>query len=335
MTAAERIETRPEPEQPASGPKVAKGSGELGAPAGEPGPKRGMTPREWVNQRNGLLFCLPWLIGMSVFLIYPLLSALYYSLCDYSVLLPPVFIGLDNYVELFRDALFWKSLWNTTYYAIGAVSLGVITSLTLAILLNSKVKGLALYRTIFFLPSLMPVVAGSILWMWMYNGESGIINTALGAIGIKGPSWLADPAWSKIAIIIMAVWGAGNSMVIFLAGLQDVPTSIYEAAIIDGANWWQRLFNVTIPMISPVIYFNVIMGIIGGFQVFAQALIMTDSTGAPERSTLFYVLQLYNVGFQDLRMGYASAMAWVLFAVILALTFVATKASKRWVTYDR
>ncbi len=294
-----------------------------------------MTLSERTNLRNGLLFCLPWLIGVSLFLFYPLMSALYYSMCDYSVLLPPVFIGLGNYIDLVQDALFWKGLWNTAYYAVGAVSLGVVMSLTLALLLNTKVKGLAVYRTIFFLPSLMPVVAGAILWAWMYNGESGIINTALRTIGITGPSWLADPTWSKPAIILMAVWGAGHSMVIFLAGLQDVPHTTYEAAIIDGANWWQRLINVTIPMISPVIYFNLIMGIIGGFQVFTQALIMTDATGAPERSTLFYVLQLYNVGFQDLRMGYACAMAWVLFALILALTYAATSLSKRWVTYDR
>jgi multiple sugar transport system permease protein len=146
---------------------------------------------------------------------------------------------------------------------------------------------------------------------------------------------LSDPAWAKVAFVFMAVWGAGNSMVIFLAGLQDVPTSLYEASIIDGANWLQRLFNVTLPMLSPVIYFNVVMGIIGAFQAFAQAMIMTSSSGAPEQSTLFYVLQLYNVGFMDLRMGYASAMAWVLFVIILALTFMATQLSKRWVTYDR
>jgi len=197
------------------------------------------------------------------------------------------------------------------------------------------VKGLTFYRTVFFLPSLMPMVAGSILWMFMYKGEGGIINTMLEYIGINGPAWLADPSWSKPAIILMATWGAGNAMVIFLAGLQDVPTSLYEASIIDGASWLQRLTHVTIPMISPVIYFNVVMGVISGFQAFAQALIMTDSTGAPEQSTLFYVLQLYNVGFQDLRMGYASAMAWVLFIIILALTFAATQLSKRWVTYDR
>jgi multiple sugar transport system permease protein len=294
-----------------------------------------MSPLERRKLLTGLMFSSPWMVGLSVFLIYPLLAALYYSLCDYSVLLPPVFVGFDNYIELFQDKLFWKSLWNTTFFAVGSVALGVVVALTLAILLNSKVKGLAFYRTVFFLPSLMPLVAGSILWFCMYAGQGGIINTLLAKIGVTGPAWLSDPAWAKVAIVFMAVWGAGNSMVIFLAGLQDVPMSLYEASIIDGANWLQRLLNVTIPMISPVIYFNVVMGIIGGFQAFAQAMIMTSSTGAPEQSTLFYVLQLYNVGFMDLRMGYASAMAWVLFIIILGLTFTATQLSKRWVTYDR
>jgi multiple sugar transport system permease protein len=294
-----------------------------------------MASLDRVNRRNGLLFCAPWLIGLTVFLIYPLCAAFYYSLCDYSVLLPPVFIGFDNYVDLLKDPLFWKSLYNTAYFALGSVVLGLFVSLSLALLLNSKVKGLGVYRTIFFLPSLMPVVAGSILWLWMYNGQSGIINTGLRAIGISGPAWLGDPAWAKPAIVIMAVWGAGHAMVVYLAGLQDVPTSLYEAAIIDGAGFFQRLFHVTIPLMSPVIYFNVVLSIISGFQAFTQAFIMTGSTGAPERATLFYVLNLYNVGFQDLRMGYASAMAWVLFIVILVLTFGATQLSKRWVTYDR
>jgi multiple sugar transport system permease protein len=294
-----------------------------------------VSPLERRKLGVGLLFSSPWLIGLSVFLLFPLISALYYSLCDYSVLLPPVFVGFDNYVELFRDRLFWKSLWNTTFYALGSVTLSVVVALTLAILLNSKVKGLSFYRTVFFLPSLMPLVATCMLWSFMYQGEGGLINSLLEQIGVKGPAWLADPQWSKAAIVLMAVWGAGNAMVIFLAGLQDVPTSLYEASIIEGANWLQRLLHVTLPMISPVIYFNVVMGLIGGFQAFAQALIMTDATGAPEQSTLFYVLQLYNVGFQDLRMGYASAMAWVLFLIILALTYLATQLSKRWVTYDR
>jgi multiple sugar transport system permease protein len=288
-----------------------------------------------VNRRNGLLFCAPWLIGLSVFLIYPLGAAFYYSLCDYSVLLPPVFIGLDNYTDLANDPLFWKSLGNTAYYAAGSVLLGFFVSLSLALLLNSKVKGLGVYRTLFFLPSLMPVVASSLLWVWMYHGESGIINTALHAVGIQGPAWLADPEWAKPAIVIMAAWGTGNAMVVYLAGLQDVPSSLYEAALIDGAGFFQRLFHVTLPMISPVIYFNVVLSLIAGFQAFTQAFIMTGSTGAPERATLFYVLNLYNVAFQDLRMGYASAMAWVLFLIILLLTFVATRVSKRWVTYDR
>jgi multiple sugar transport system permease protein len=274
-------------------------------------------------------------VGLSAFLLYPLAAAFYYSLCDYSVLLPPVFVGFDNYVELFHDKLFWKSLYNTSFFAFGAVGLSIVTALTLALLLNSKVKGVAAYRTAFFLPSLMPLVAGSMLWQTMYSGQGGIINTVLAKVGVTGPAWLADPAWAKIAIIFMAVWGAGNSMVIFLAGLQDVPTALYEASIIDGAGFWQRLLHVTLPMISPVIYFNLVMGVIAGFQAFAQALIMTSATGAPEQSTLFYVLQLYNVGFMDLRMGYASAMAWVLFLIILALTFTATRLSKRWVHYDR
>jgi multiple sugar transport system permease protein len=297
-----------------------------------------VSPLERRRLRVGLLFSSPWLVGLSVFLIYPLLAALYYSFCDYSVLLPPVFVGFDNYVDLFSDRLFWKSLWNTTFFAIGSVTLSVVVALTLAILLNSKVKGLAFYRTVFFLPSLMPLVATCMLWSFMYKGEGGLINTLLKQIGVTGPAWFADPNWSKPALVFMAAWGAGNAMVIFLAGLQDVPTSLYEASIIDGANWLQRLIHVTIPMISPVIYFNVVMGIIGAFQAFAQALIMTDSTavpGSPEQSTLFYVLQLYNVGFQDMRMGYASAMAWVLFLIILGLTYLATQLSKRWVTYDR
>jgi multiple sugar transport system permease protein len=297
-----------------------------------------LSPLERRKLTVGLLFSSPWLIGLSVFLVYPLLAALYYSLCDYSVLLPPVFVGLDNYIELFGDRLFWKSLWNTTFYALGSVTLSVVVALTLAILLNSKVKGLAFYRTVFFLPSLMPLVATCMLWSFMYKADGGLINTLLEQIGVTGPAWFGDPKWSKPALVFMAAWGAGNAMVVFLAGLQDVPTSLYEASIIDGAGWLQRLIHVTLPMISPVIYFNLVMGIIGAFQAFAQALIMTDSTsvpGSPEQSTLFYVLQLYNVGFQDLRMGYASAMAWVLFAIILALTYLATQLSKRWVTYDR
>lgn len=287
------------------------------------------------RQVTGLLFCLPWLVGLSVFMVYPMGSALYYSFCDYSVLLPPVGVGLENYAELLADNLFWKSLGNTLYYAAGAVGLGLLTSLTLALLLNCRVKGQAFYRTIFFLPSLMPVVAASLLWLWMYKGDGGIINTMLDSLGIEGPAWLANPAFAKPALILMAAWGAGHAMVIFLAGLQDIPAQLHEAAYVDGATWWDRLIHITLPMITPVIYFNLIMGIIGSLQVFTQAFIMTDASGAPERSLLFYVLRLHNLAFEDLRMGYACAMAWILFVIILALTLLMHRLSKAWVTYER
>ena len=287
------------------------------------------------RQVTGLLFCLPWLVGLSVFMVYPMGSALYYSFCDYNVLLPAVGVGLENYAELLADALFWKSLGNTLYYAAGAVGLGLFTSLTLALLLNCRVKGQAFYRTIFFLPSLIPVVAASLLWLWMYKGDGGIINTMLESLGIEGPAWLANPAYAKPALILMAAWGAGHAMVIFLAGLQDIPAQLHEAAYVDGATWWDRLIHITLPMITPVIYFNLIMGIIGSLQVFTQAFIMTDASGAPERSLLFYVLRLHNVAFEDLRMGYACAMAWILFVIILALTLLMHRLSKAWVTYER
>jgi multiple sugar transport system permease protein len=294
-----------------------------------------MTRSEKRDFRNGLLFCGPWIIGLTVFMLYPLAASVYYSLCDYSVLLPPVFVGASNYIDLVQDPLFWQSLWNTIFFAVGSVVLGLGAALVLALLLNCRVRGMAFYRTIFFMPTLVPVVAGSILWMWMYNGDNGIINTLLSYIGIQGPAWLGDPRFAKIAIVIMSVWAVGHAMIIMLAGLQDVPVALQEAAIIDGANFWQRLIHVTLPMITPVIFFNLIMGIIGGLQVFTQAFIMTGSTGAPERSTLFYVLQLYNVGFEDLRMGYACAMAWILFLLILGLTLIVIRGSKRWVTYER
>lgn len=283
----------------------------------------------------GLLFCAPWLLGFLAFMLLPMGAALYYSFCDYSIVQPPTFIGLANYRELLADALFWRSLYNTLFFAAGAVLLGLLTSLVLALLLNCRVRGLAFYRTLFFLPSLMPVVAGSILWMWMYAGDGGIINTALKAVGLPGPAWLTDPHFAKPALILMSMWGAGHAMVILLAGLQDIPTALYEAAVIDGAGWWQRLRHVTVPLITPVILFNLVMGLIVSLQVFTQAFIMTGASGAPERSTLFYVLRLYQVAFRDLRMGYGCAMAWILFLVILGLTALLIRFSGKWVQYER
>jgi len=285
------------------------------------------------ESRAGLLFASPWFIGFGVFLAGPLLSALYFSFCEYSVLKAPVWIGLTNYQNLVQDELFWKSLTNTLLYALFAIPLGTFTALGLAILLNAKVRGQAWYRTFFFLPSLVPAVPLSVLWLWMFNGDYGLINTFLGYLGVKGPAWLSDPTWSKPALVMMSLWGVGNAMVIYLAGLQEVPKQLYEAADLDGATPWQRTKNVTLPMLSPVILFNVVMAMIGSLQVFTQPYIMFPG-GRPDRSTYFYSMYLYDNAFQYLKMGYASAMGWVMFLIILVLTMTALRVSERRVHYE-
>ncbi len=291
-----------------------------------------MTKEEKKNLVKGLLFASPWLIGFSAFVLYPFLASIYYSFCYYNILEPPKFFGLLNYKDLIKDPIFWKSLWNTFYYVIFAIPLGFLVSISLALLLNTKVRGLAFYRMIFFIPSLVPMVAGAILWMWIFNGKFGLLNNFLIGLGIQNPpNWLMDARYAKGAIVFMSLWGIGNAVVIYLAGLQDVPISLIEAAEIDGANWYQRVIYVVLPMLSPVIFFNVIMGIIFAFQIFAQPYIMTG--GGPERSTTFYLLYLYQVAFEDFRMGYASAMAWILFVIILGLTILVTRVSRSRVYY--
>lgn len=283
--------------------------------------------------RAGWLFVSPWLVGFTIFLAGPLATALYLSFCEYSVLKAPVWIGTTNYQALVQDEVFWKSLSNTLLYALFAIPLGTITALSLAMLLNARIRGQAIYRTIFFLPSLVPAVPLSVLWLWMFNGQHGIINTALGWIGIEGPKWLTDPVWSKPALVMMSIWGVGNAMVIYLAGLQEVPQQLYEAADLDGASAWQRTKNVTLPLISPVIVFNVIMAIIGSLQVFTQPYIMFPG-GRPDRSTYFYSMYLYDNAFVYLKMGYASAMGWVMFLIILLLTRLALSYADRRVHYE-
>jgi len=270
--------------------------------------------------------------------LYPVGASLFYSFCDYSVLQSPIWTGTENYQRMLRDVMFWKSLWNTGFYAALALPLGMLTSLALALLLNTGVRGMAAFRTIFYLPSIVPVVAGSMLWLWIFNGQYGLLNWALGPVcrlvGVAPPAWLADPHWAKPALVLMSLWGAGNSMIIYLAGLQDVPAELYESAELDGAGWWRRLWHITLPVISPVIYFNMVMGIIGALQTFTTVFIMTGGAdGSPARSTLFYALYLFSTAFYDLRMGYASAMAWVLFLLIVTLTVLATKLSKKRVHY--
>ncbi|HSV74155.1 MAG TPA: sugar ABC transporter permease [Chthonomonadales bacterium] len=282
--------------------------------------------------RTALLFASPWFIGFGVFLLYPLCASLYYSFCDYSVLRPPVWIGTANYAGLARDEVFWISLSNTVVYAAMALPFGMLVAITLAIMLNARVRGMAIYRTIFFLPSLVPTIPLAVLWLWVFNGEHGILNVALGWVGVKGPNWLGDPNWSKPALALLAVWGVGNAIVIYLAGLQDVPTEMYEAADLDGASWWAKVRHVTLPMLSPVILFNGIMGIIGTLQVFAEPYVMFPG-GSPARSTYFYTMYLFDNAFRFHKMGYAAAMGWIMFLLILGLTMAALRLSERHVHY--
>jgi multiple sugar transport system permease protein len=281
----------------------------------------------------GIAFTLPWIIGLCTFTLYPVIASLYYSFCDYSVLESPVWIGGDNYARMVHDGAFWISLKNTLIYSCCSIPLGMVVALSLALLLNSRVRGTAIFRTIFYLPSIVPVIASSMLWLWILNPSFGLINQALAPFchlfGGKPPGWLTDPAWAKPALILMSAWGVGNSMIIYLAGLQDVPEALYEAAEIDGASKWQQFCHVTLPMLMPVVYFNLVMGIIGALQTFTQVFIMTDGTnGSPAQSTLMYAPYLFATAFFDLRMGYASALAWVLFCIIALLTLLATKAMK-------
>ena len=289
---------------------------------------------------TGMAFTSLWIIGLSVFTVYPVAASLFYSFCDYSILKSPVWIGGENYAQLWADDVFWRSLRNTLFYAGLSVPLGTGVALGLALLLNNQVRGLTFFRVCFYLPSIVPIVASAMLWTWILNGQFGLLNAVLGPVlgvfGVEPPLWLSDPAWAKPALILMSLWGVGNAMVIYLAGLQGVPVHLYEAAAIDGAGAWQRFRHVTVPMLAGVIYFNVIMAIIGSLQVFTQPFIIAALSGggdgtswSPARSTLFYSIYLFSTAFYDLRMGYASAMAYVLFVLIGGLTWVATRLTRR------
>ena len=281
---------------------------------------------------KGLAFTSPFTLGFLAFTLYPLMASLYYSFTTYAILTPPKWIGLTNYTTLFaRDDLFWTSLGNTFYYTFLSVPVGLVASFLLALALNARVRGMSLYRTIYFLPTLVPTVAMAILWLWMFNPQYGILNRLLNLVGLPGLGWLADINLAKPSLVLMGLWGVGQTVIIILAGLQDVPAQLYEAAEIDGANGFQKAIYITIPMLTPVILFNLIMGIIGGFQYFTQAYVMTN--GGPVNATLFYALYLYRNGFQYIKMGYASALAWILFLIILACILLVFRTSRRWVYY--
>jgi multiple sugar transport system permease protein len=285
--------------------------------------------------RNGLLFASPYLIGFLAFTLYPLIASFYYSCCNYNVISPPVWVGLENYRLLFfHDPLFWKSLNNTLYFTFLSVPLGLAFSIFLATLLNQKIRGMSVYRTIFFLPTVVPIVAGAVVWLWVLNPEGGLINGLLRQLfNIEGPGWMSDEWWSKPSLVLMSLWAVGAAVVIFLAGLAEVPQSLYEVADIDGAGRWAKFRHVTLPMLTPTILFNLVMGLVASFQYFTQVYIMTKGKGEPLDSTMLYALYLYRTSFYHLRMGYASAMAWLLFLVILTATVFVLVSSKRWVHY--
>lgn len=278
------------------------------------------------------ILIMPWIIGFLVFVLGPMIASLLLGFTHWDILTPPRWVGLQNYVDMVHDPLFWQSLKVTMVYSIMAVPLGLLVSLGMALLLNQKVRGMRWFRTIFYLPSVVSGVAVLILWLYIFNPDVGLLNAALGAVGIKGPAWVFDPTWALPSMVIMSLWGAGGGMLIWLAGLKSIPDYLYEASRIDGAGGWQRFRYVTIPMLSPTIFFNLITGLVGALQSFSQAYVMTN--GGPLNATLFFNLYLFNNAFVDFNMGYASALAWVLFLIILVLSLLVIRSSSAWVYYE-
>jgi multiple sugar transport system permease protein len=291
---------------------------------------------------KGYLFVSPWIFSLLVFTAYPVLSSFYFSVTDYNLLRPPRLIGAHNFVTMLtKDPLYWQSVYNSTYYAVLAVPLQLGVALFLAVLLNQGLRGIGVFRTIYYLPSLVPTVAGTLMGMLMLNPRSGLINQGLRALGLPAPGWLMSAYWSKPALIMMSVWASGWFMLVFLAALKEIPRVYHEAAMVDGANAWQRFRSITIPILTPAILFNLVMGIIESFQVFASAFVAAGVSGGgggtssgPLNSLLMYMLLLYRYGFRYFQMGYASAMALLLFVALVIVTGVLVRSSGRWVYYE-
>ena len=282
---------------------------------------------------KGYAFISPWIVGFLAFTLIPVALSLYYSFCDYSLLQPPIFRGLENYRTLAVDPVFWQGMRNTFYYASLSLPLCLVMALVAALLLNSDIRAQTVYRTIIFLPSIVPAVASAMIWLWLFNPKLGLVNFVLNTVGIKDPpGWLGSERWAMPALVFISIWGVGNTVVIYLAGLQDVPKDLYEAADLDGAGAWGKIRHVTVPMLSPVIFFNLIMAIIGTMQVFVLPFIMTQ--GGPARATYFFTYYLYDNAFVYLKMGYASALAWVQLMIVLGLTLLALWSGKHWVHHQ-
>lgn len=282
---------------------------------------------------QGLLWTAPWWLGFLLFLAIPMGISLYVSLCDYPLLQPPVYVGADNYRELARDPIFHKVLLNTFIYAGFAIPLGTVLAVLLACLLNQKVRGQALFRTSVFIPTVVPLVAAAVVWMWMLNPQFGLINQGLRVLGIEGPLWLASPRWAMTALVLVGLWSVGAPVVIYLAGLQEIPETLYESAHLDGAGTFRQFWHITLPGLSPVILFNVVIAIIATWQIFALPYVMMRGSPGPDRSTYFYTMYLFDSAFRFLKMGYASAMAWIQLLIILALTGAVFLLGRRTVYY--
>jgi multiple sugar transport system permease protein len=279
------------------------------------------------------LFAAPWIIGFLGFTLGPMVVSFLLSFTSYDIITPARWVGFDNYRTMFTsDGLVWHALRVTFTYSLAAVPLGLAVSFLVALLLNQKVRGIYLYRTLFYLPAILPQVPVALLWLWIFNPQFGMLNNFLALVGITGPQWLFSEFWVLPALILMSLWGVGGSMVIYLAGLQGIPVHLYEAVEVDGGNWWARFLHVTLPMMSPVIFFNLVTGIITSMQTFTWAYVMTQ--GGPNNASLFYGLYLYNNAFQYFKMGYASALAWLIFVVILLLTLLVFRSSPLWVYYE-
>lgn len=279
-------------------------------------------------------FITPWIIGFLIFTVGPMLASLFFSFTEYDIVNAPRWIGLTNYINLFHDDLFWHALKVTFSYAVVALPLGLGLSYFIAVLLNQKLRGINVWRTLYFLPSVIAGVAVALLWARIFDPKFGILNPFLAQFGIKGPGWLSDPQWAVPALVIMSMWSVGGNIIIYLAGLQGVPTDLYDAAKVDGATAWQRFRHVTLPMTTPVIFYNLILGLIGTFQYFTEVYVLTNGAGGPARSTLFYNLYLYQNAFKYFHMGYASTMAWVLFVIVLGFTLLIFRSSDTWVYYE-
>jgi len=287
----------------------------------------------WRDTIQGYLFIMPVVLGLLIFTIGPMIASFYFSFTDYAVLRSPKFLGIDNYVHLLTtDRLFWKAVGVTITFAVMSLPLGIMGSLLVAVLMNQKVRGIPFFRTCFYMPAIVPGVASAVLWSWLLNPDYGLVNAVLFELGLPTSRFLAEPETALPSLVLMGLWGLGGGMVIYLAGLQGIPEALYEAGKIDGANSWQLFWKITIPLITPTIFFNLIMGLIGTFQYFMSAYIMT--AGGPLFATYFYNLMLYERAYKWMQMGVASAMAWMLLVVVLILTLLVFRSSSVWVYYE-